>query len=287
MPASVSREAAKRLGKSKAVVDYKEFAGRPRLHGRSARLGSRRRLRARMGEPPRERAAARPAAEQVLAAAGTLNLQWCNQIDRIRPTISTRKRRYDVPDIAAELPRVHHGEMATTRITTVLSALILGATITTGGGLLAPPALAEPVYTTTGPPAPDGFTYQPLWPFASQDEADRWLRDGGAAGDAPWHADPKTTALSFAKQMIPGASARSTGPLPSPSTSTKPGSASATHRPAASPPPPQQLPGPLRHRPERPVEVVGSIDEALTLSTPQYGSTVGTAIEAGWHHHRG
>jgi pimeloyl-ACP methyl ester carboxylesterase len=28
VPASVSREAAKRLGKSKAVVDYKEFAGR-------------------------------------------------------------------------------------------------------------------------------------------------------------------------------------------------------------------------------------------------------------------
>jgi alpha-beta hydrolase superfamily lysophospholipase len=31
VPASVSREAAKRLGKSKAVVDYKEFAGRPHL----------------------------------------------------------------------------------------------------------------------------------------------------------------------------------------------------------------------------------------------------------------
>jgi pimeloyl-ACP methyl ester carboxylesterase len=29
IPASVSREAAKRLGKSKAIVDYKEFAGRP------------------------------------------------------------------------------------------------------------------------------------------------------------------------------------------------------------------------------------------------------------------
>jgi pimeloyl-ACP methyl ester carboxylesterase len=29
IPASVSKEAAKRLGKSKAVVDYKEFAGRP------------------------------------------------------------------------------------------------------------------------------------------------------------------------------------------------------------------------------------------------------------------
>jgi alpha-beta hydrolase superfamily lysophospholipase len=31
VPASVSREAAKRLGKSKAVVDYKEYAGRPHL----------------------------------------------------------------------------------------------------------------------------------------------------------------------------------------------------------------------------------------------------------------
>ena len=31
VPASVSREAAKLLGKSKAVVDYKEFAGRPHL----------------------------------------------------------------------------------------------------------------------------------------------------------------------------------------------------------------------------------------------------------------
>jgi pimeloyl-ACP methyl ester carboxylesterase len=29
IPASVSKEAAKRLGKSKAVVDYKEFTGRP------------------------------------------------------------------------------------------------------------------------------------------------------------------------------------------------------------------------------------------------------------------
>jgi hypothetical protein len=29
VPASVSREAATRLGKSKAVVDYKQFAGRP------------------------------------------------------------------------------------------------------------------------------------------------------------------------------------------------------------------------------------------------------------------
>jgi pimeloyl-ACP methyl ester carboxylesterase len=33
IPASVSREAATRLGKSKAVVDYKEFSGRPHFPG--------------------------------------------------------------------------------------------------------------------------------------------------------------------------------------------------------------------------------------------------------------
>ena len=56
IPASVSREAAKRHGKSKAVVDYKEYARTPPLHGRRARLGSGGRLRARLGEPPRGRA---------------------------------------------------------------------------------------------------------------------------------------------------------------------------------------------------------------------------------------
>ena len=33
VPASVSKEAAKRVGKSKAVVEYKEFAGRPHFAG--------------------------------------------------------------------------------------------------------------------------------------------------------------------------------------------------------------------------------------------------------------
>ena len=56
VPASVSKEAATRLGKSRAVVDYKEFVGTPALHGRRARLGSGGRLRARMGEPPHRRA---------------------------------------------------------------------------------------------------------------------------------------------------------------------------------------------------------------------------------------
>ena len=55
VPASLSREAAKRLGKSKAVVDYKEFAGRSHFTA-GARLGSGGRLRARLGQPPHGRA---------------------------------------------------------------------------------------------------------------------------------------------------------------------------------------------------------------------------------------
>lgn len=169
--------------------------------------------------------------------------------------------------------------MATTRIITVLSALILGATVTTGGGPLAPPALADPVDTTTAP-APDGFTYQPLWPFASQDEADRWLRDGAVAGAAPWHADPETTALSFAQDYLGFAEIDRTTTVTEhvdeawvgvgyASPTGKPTTAATIHLAR------------FGTATNAPWEVVGSLDDALTLSTPVYGSTVGTVIEAG------
>ena len=158
--------------------------------------------------------------------------------------------------------------MAITRIITVLSALILGAAITTGSGPLAPPALA------------DAFAYQPMWPFASQDEADSWLRDGAGAAGEPWHADPKATALSFAKDYLGFAEIDRTTTvtehvdeawvgvgyaLPNGESNT-----AATIHLAR-----------FGAAPNAPWEVVGSLDDALTLSTPKYGSTVGTVIEAG------
>jgi dienelactone hydrolase len=54
VPASVSKEAAKRLAKSNAVVDYKEFAGRPHFTAGAPGLGGGRRLHARLGQPPHE-----------------------------------------------------------------------------------------------------------------------------------------------------------------------------------------------------------------------------------------
>jgi hypothetical protein len=141
---------------------------------------------------------------------------------------------------------------------------------------MAPPALADPTDTTTV----DGFTYQPLWPFASQEEADRWLREGAADGDAPWHANPATTALLFAQDYLGFTEIDRTTSvtehvdeawvgvgylLPSGESTT-----AATIHLAR-----------FGTAPDAPWEVVGSRDDALTLSTPPYGSTVGTVIVAG------
>jgi hypothetical protein len=155
--------------------------------------------------------------------------------------------------------------MATTRIITVLSALILGATITIGSGSLAPPALA------------DGFAYQPLWPFASQDEADRWLRD---SADEPWHADPKTTALLFAKDFLGFAEIDRTTTVTEHVDEAWVGVGYTSPNGESSTAATIHL-ARFGTAPDAPWEVVGSRDEALTLSTPRYGSTVGTVIEAG------
>jgi hypothetical protein len=157
--------------------------------------------------------------------------------------------------------------MATTRILTVLSALILGAAIVTGSGPLAPPALAE------------GFPYQPLWPFASQDEADRWLRDGAVA-DEPWHADPKATALLFAKDYLGFAEIDRTTTVTEQVDEAWVGVGYASPNGESNTAATIHL-ARFGTAPNAPWEVVGSRDDALTLSTPRYGSTVGTVIEAG------
>jgi hypothetical protein len=169
--------------------------------------------------------------------------------------------------------------MATTHITTLLGALILGTALTTGGALLAPPVLADPVDTTTAPTS-DGFIYQPLWPFASRGEADRWLRDGAITGDAPWHADPKTTALLFAQSYLGFYEIDRTTTVTEHADEAEVGVGYAL-------PSGESVTAATIHlvrfgtAPNAPWEVVGSLDDALTLSAPQYGSTVGTVIEAG------
>jgi len=49
-------------------------------------------------------------------------------------------------------------------------------------------------------PAPSNTCH--WWPFASQQEADRWLRDDAPYGHLPWHAEEDTTALYFTQNYL-------------------------------------------------------------------------------------
>ena len=86
----------------------------------------------------------------------------------------------------------------------------VSATTTTTPTPTAPPAPTTMVATTAplapttmvATTAPGSFQYVPLWPFASQQEADRWLRDDAPNGHLPWHAEEDTTALYFTQNYL-------------------------------------------------------------------------------------
>ena len=128
--------------------------------------------------------------------------------------------------------------------------------------------------------APGSFQYVPLWPFASQQEADRWLREDAPRGISPWHADPKTSALNFTRNYLgfseidrithveeQGEEAWvSVGyTLPNGEHAT----AATIHL--------------VRYGtgPKAPWEVVGTEDTKLTVTAPAYGSSVGPVVYAG------
>ncbi len=141
-------------------------------------------------------------------------------------------------------------------------------------------ACGVPTATPSPSPAPSAFAFQPLWPFASQQEADDWLNGQAAAGHSPWHADAKATALFFTQNYLgftevdrtttvaeePGEAWVGVGyPLPDARSAT----VATIHLARFGP------------RPDAPWEVVGTRDDVLTLETPPYGSTAASVIEAG------
>jgi hypothetical protein len=151
----------------------------------------------------------------------------------------------------------------------VLGALVLSAALIAGA--FAPVSRADVVTT-------DGAVYQPLWPFASQDEADRWLREG--AGAQPWHADPQATALRFTRDFLGFAEIDRTTSFTEETDEAHVGVGYAL-------PNGENITAATLHlarfgaADDAPWEVVGSVDDTLTLSAPTYGEAVGTVIEAG------
>lgn len=147
----------------------------------------------------------------------------------------------------------------------VLSALVL----TTTGALIPGTATAA-----------EEFAYQPLWPFASQADADAWLRDGAGAGHAPWHADPSVTAVSFTRDYLGFAEIDRVTSVTEHADEAwvgvgyvlpngRPTTAATIHLAR------------FGAAPDAPWEVVGSRDDVLTLTAPPYGSPVADVIDAG------
>lgn len=148
-----------------------------------------------------------------------------------------------------------------------------------GAMLLDESGLIGPVDESSSPNA-DPFPYQPLWPFASEEEAHRWLEEDAPSGESPWHADAPATALKFTQNFlgfteidrvtavtIEGDEAWVDIGQPDPNGASV---TVATIHLAR-----------FGSAPDAPWEVVGTRDDGFTLETPRYGSAVGPIIEAG------
>ena len=143
------------------------------------------------------------------------------------------------------------------------------------------PVPASPSPSTSNPSS--AFRFTPLWPFASVSEAIAWQQDTGAGGHQPWRLSAGTTAVTFTRDFlgyteidrvtsstVSGDQAWVGVGYPVPS-SSKQQTAAVLHLARIGG-------GPLV---TRPWEVVGSRDTDLTLTTPHYGSTVGTTFTVG------
>jgi hypothetical protein len=134
---------------------------------------------------------------------------------------------------------------------------------------------------TTTAPASAAFTYQPLWPFRSEDEARQWQdayrRNGG---HEPWHLDANQTALEFTQHFLGYAEVDTVTSKTVDSTGahvavgyttegTLKGTAAVLHL------------AKLGAGADAPWEVVGTDDGDLTLTTPSYGATVTSPVTVG------
>lgn len=118
------------------------------------------------------------------------------------------------------------------------------------------------------------FGYQPLWPFGSAAEADRW------AGEHPGGSDPAGTALAFTRDFLGftdvdrADAARIDGrqawvPVGFTLPDGGPTTAATIHLVR------------FGSGADAPWEVVGADGRDLTVDTPAYGSTAGAVIDAG------
>jgi hypothetical protein len=134
--------------------------------------------------------------------------------------------------------------------------------------------------TTTAPVTEPGFHYQPLWPFDSTADAAAWQQSYRAGGHQPWHLDAGLTALSFTQGYLGYTNVDTVL-----DTTPSGGEVWVTvgfHNPNGQP-----VQSAALHLvrigtgADAPWEVVGTRDTTLTLTTPNYGSTVRSPVTVG------
>lgn len=130
-----------------------------------------------------------------------------------------------------------------------------------------------------GEPMPGFPGLQPMWPFSTLDQAEKWASAFRSGGHQPWHLDAEQTALSFTRhylgfegidrvtsRSVDGREARIGVGL---SGTESTGTAAVVHL--------------VRYGtgPDAPWEVVGTDDTTFTLTQPAYGAAVRSPLRVG------
>ncbi|WP_083933982.1 hypothetical protein [Kribbella catacumbae] len=144
-----------------------------------------------------------------------------------------------------------------------------------------PTATSKPTSAPTSTPiAPRPFKYQPLWPFASVDEAAAWQREYRSGGQQPWHLDAGLTALSFTNGFL---GFKEIDQVVSRTIRGDDAQISVGYHADEGPYSVSAVIHLVRigQGSDAPWEVVGTIDNMLTLERPKYGASVLSPLTVG------
>lgn len=123
--------------------------------------------------------------------------------------------------------------------------------------------------------------YQPLWPFATQAEAEKWQRAHREDGREAWRLDPGRTALTFTRRFLGFTE------IDQVVKTVREGVHARVHVGQRAEEGSRRLVAAVVHLvrygsgDDAPWEVVGTDDTTLSLTTPAYGAAVGSPLTVG------
>ncbi|MGW5156699.1 hypothetical protein ACWEPN_14600 [Nonomuraea wenchangensis] len=153
-----------------------------------------------------------------------------------------------------------------------------------------PPAETSPPPSTPGspesasPPRPRDLVagrYQPLWPFADAAAAEAWRSRHREDGAGAWHLDPARTAVRFARDHL------GFSEIDRAVKTNLDGVHARVHVGLAAEEGPRPMVAAVVHLvrygkgADAPWEVVGTDDTTFSLTTPEYGASVGSPMTVG------